>query len=689
MRKLLCNVVMMMCIFSGMNVKESMAQCWQCGPGSFSGAATGIGSYAVGWDANAIGDTTIAIGYKNAASAGRSIVLGNVVQATAVGSMTIGSGVFNTSTLLSNGIANSLMIGMNSNVPTMFVESSSGAGTWGNVGIGTTAPIGLLHLREEAGASNELVLEKYDNTLARLRFQQGTSFLGHLTMDDAEDMHLTNRTNNRNITFNINQGLTQTEAMRIVGSSANVGIGTTDPQGRLHVRNSSSGSPTDMVIDRNGTAQANLRFNTGGSTQLARIGANSTGNHLYYDMLQASADHVFRVNTSTEVMRVTGVTERVGIGTNGPTTRLHVQGPATQNGILRVTVAGTSADQFLLIGNTNSTPASHFEPYIVGRTDHADDSGLWLWAETPDEAGPPAMVFRAAVAVTSGQLTQRPLFTWTNGGSTRMRMDAAGNLGIGTTTPAYKLAVNGDAAKTGGGVWQNISDMNLKQDIEEFTDGLDVLLQFQPKTYKYNGTYQLSPERTYVGVVAQDVAEVAPYMVNTVTLTDTATGDSNDFLSYDGTALTYIIVNAFKELEQRVSAHDQLAEQVEQLNQQVTLLQQSLAECCNSPAHRLNGEDSDLSPAVPLRSFGEYVILNTDPNPFSDHTRISFSVPEGTAKAEILVTDPTGGLVNRFELRERGTGEVTLYGSSISSGMYVCSLVLDGRIAVSRRLIKN
>lgn len=55
----------------------------------------------------------------------------------------------------------------------------------------------------------------------------------------------------------------------------------------------------------------------------------------------------------------------------------------------------------------------------------------------------------------------------------------------------------------------------------------------------------------------------------------------------------------------------------------------------------------------------------------------------------MVMLDSNGQLINRFDMQERGDGEVTFYGSGISSGIYHCSLVVDGRVAETRTLIKQ
>lgn len=379
------------------------------------------------------------------------------------------------------------MFGMNSTVPTLFIDASSGAGTWGNVGIGNiTAPASLLHVRDQirvglSGTDNgSLVFNNAAsqtitfNTPASMGTQSYTLPTATGSINDFLQLGASGQlqwasagtvtgawmlTGNGGTTAGTNflgttdaidlvVKTTGTERMRVM-AGGNVAIGTAAPQGRLHVRNPGSGSPTDLVIDRNGSAQANLRFNTGGTGQRARIGLDATGNHLYFDMLQGSADHIFRVNTSTEAMRIVGSNARVGIGTAMPNARLHVAGPTNQLTVAQFNTVGASADQHLTVGNYTPGGGSIFQGYLKGKTDQDNHHALVVMGELTDDADNGALAVMRfqtfKIASGSSAAVTRPSFEWRNGSSIHMRMLANGNVGIGTTSPSGRLHVAGTA----------------------------------------------------------------------------------------------------------------------------------------------------------------------------------------------------------------------------------------------------
>ena len=151
--------------------------------------------------------------------------------------------------------------------------------------------------------------------------------------------------------------------------------------------------------------------------------------------------------------------------------------------------------------------------------------------------------------------------TFTNGGSgsERMRILSNGNVGIGTSAPGFLLEVNGSAGKPGGGSWSATSDARLKDNVIAYTDGLSTLLRINPVKYHYNqlSGYDTNPE--YVGVLAQDIKSIAPYMVGWYQ----KKGES--YYNVDNSAMTYMLINAVKEQQQQI---DELKKLVEKLLKQ-------------------------------------------------------------------------------------------------------------------------
>ncbi len=124
-----------------------------------------------------------------------------------------------------------------------------------------------------------------------------------------------------------------------------------------------------------------------------------------------------------------------------------------------------------------------------------------------------------------------------------------GNVGIGTTGPTAKLSVNGTANKPGGGTWAVFSDRRLKKNVNTYSEGLEVLNKIKPVTFQYNGKADIADtDSRYVGVIAQDIQEIAPHTVRTVDYNNTETGERGQYLEFDPNALTYMTINAVKEL---------------------------------------------------------------------------------------------------------------------------------------------
>ena len=122
------------------------------GTGSMAiGTGTAVsGSYSVGIGLNTKvnGNYSAAIGNRANAMAMNSYALGSYVGSESQGSITIGIGIY--PLYLKNTKSYSLMVGFNSNLPTLFVGPSDGMGTTGKIGIGNvTDPQAKLHIKAD------------------------------------------------------------------------------------------------------------------------------------------------------------------------------------------------------------------------------------------------------------------------------------------------------------------------------------------------------------------------------------------------------------------------------------------------------------------------------------------------------------------------------------------------------------
>jgi hypothetical protein len=154
----------------------------------------------------------------------------------------------------------------------------------------------------------------------------------------------------------------------------------------------------------------------------------------------------------------------------------------------------------------------------------------------------------------------------------RMHIPATGGVGIGTTNPgSFLLAVNGDAAKPGGGSWSNFSDQRLKNNIQPLDQGsLDRLLQLKGYTFEYLDEAvenRLALPGRQTGLIAQEVLEVFPEWIGT---------DDEGYLYITERGLTAMLIEALRELKNENQSLNHRIEQLELQLIRITLTEYPL-----------------------------------------------------------------------------------------------------------------
>lgn len=108
-----------------------------------------------------------------------------------------------------------------------------------------------------------------------------------------------------------------------------------------------------------------------------------------------------------------------------------------------------------------------------------------------------------------------------------------GNVGIGTTTPTYKLHVIGRFKSDG---INETSDIRLKKNIQPIADALAKVMQLQGVTYEWNK--EGMEEGLNIGLIAQEVEKILPEVVDT---------DNEGYKSVQYSVLVALLIEAIKE----------------------------------------------------------------------------------------------------------------------------------------------
>jgi hypothetical protein len=287
----------------------------------------------------------------------------------------------------------------------LFVDAS------GNVGVGTGSPASILEANATVSGSNFIGIRCTDSTNTKQIqiFRTGSSY-SYGGIGGIEGALFANSTLNivadSNGSIKFNTGNAPTERLRIT-SAGLVGIGTSSPSEALHVKSTSG---TQLVLERDGTTTqiASVVFKDGSGDQ-NRI--SSSDSNLIFESGAGNTERL-RIDSSG----------RVGIGTTSPSELITGRG-----------------NIFL---ETNSTSAN-------------SGAGLF-WQSTTSgwtSAGAHAAIYGKRVDGNNGYLR----FDTRSGGTTaeRARIDSAGRVGIGTTSPGAKVHGAGLASGGVGVIWDS------------------------------------------------------------------------------------------------------------------------------------------------------------------------------------------------------------------------------------------
>lgn len=288
-------------------------------------------------------------------------------------------------------------------------------------------------------------------------------------------------------------------------------------------------------------------------------------------------------------------------------------------------------------------------------------------------------------------------------------LEYATAIGSNTLTNANEKTVigrNEPGVVIGGyAAWSNLSDGRFKEGVQTNVPGLEFIRRLRPVTYWVNVeklqrhiTAQMpdtvaarylprkevlakAKQETRTGFVAQEVeasAREIGYNFDGVN----APKNPTDNYSIAYSQFVPSLVQATQEQQELLEEQDRKISNLQQENRQ---LRKELAEI-RQLLDRMPAAEGPSGSDQTIQLKGAQLLQNS-PNPFSRSTFIDYFLPEGTAKAQLRITDMTGRMLQEETISQAGEGRLQLRPQSLAPGTYAYSLLVNGQVVETKQMV--
>ncbi|MCW5907636.1 MAG: tail fiber domain-containing protein [Chitinophagales bacterium] len=462
----------------------------------------------------------------------------------------------------------------------------------------------------------------------------------------------------------------------------------------------------NSIVHDNGTAvgipaaQAGSYFTVSNSTDTVAAAFSSTDSNTV-----AVVKAVYNTNTSnTGTAAVYGYSnysnggDADGIGGNFTGGRHGVYGLAAGNTNQLAGILGEAQGAaFMNIGvmGKSADTTDHYNVGVLGNTEGSEQVNVGTGGIS--EFANSTSVNLGVVGIAGGS-------QYENIGGNFEASDTVGlNYGVYAAvqdTSDYAGYFNGDVHIVGA--LTRGSDAKLKNNLQNIAadSSLAWLRKLEPKTYTYRREDYPSltlPAGVQYGFTAQEVEKVLPHLVKDVIRPETRdlkgniTGQRVEYKGVDYLGFVPLLVGALKAQETKIEKQQtQIDSLKEVITDRLASIEQRLNGCCPTGASFKTdeGETAENKINVELSNLQVIVLEQNVPNPFAEQTSISYYIPENINGAQIVFTDVLGTVIKTADIRS-GYGTVTVFAQNLSSGQYSYSLVVEGRVVESKKMVKQ
>jgi len=419
--------------------------------------------------------------------------------------------------------------------------------------------------------------------------------------------------------------------------SGNVGIGSgmTSPGYALDINGSAINDGMRITMPSTGTGGASIFLNnqnSGGHNYVLQSTGTANG--------QGVGHFTIYDNTAGKDRLFINSTGNVGIGTTSPYGKLNV---------VETTIANSTCGYFS-ISNTSGTQVEGVRGEADGT--YTNVGGIFLGGS--------------------------------NSGSSVFNIGVWGVVAYATSTNNWAGYFNG-RTYCPAGVFSS-SDKKLKNNIQPLTGAMDKIKLLKPSTYTFK-TEEYSqmglPEGRQMGLIAQEVETIFPEIVAEVKEASykNRAGErivtNPDHKSINYTNLIPVLIAGIQEQELTIES---LGKTIQSLQNQLDA-QKQITDQLSQKSSGTTGINS----INPIET--GFQMSQNEPNPFTHETVVKYTLPETISNAFMAVYDLTGKQISTFPINLKGSSSITITSEKLAAGIYIYSIVADGKVVDSKRMI--
>lgn len=590
----------------------------------------------------------------------------------------------------------------------------------GELGLGTTTPASWLHVAPSGSSESFRTVSSSITTADAWRMFRGTQEIGRLWFGSSANAFNINGTRGPLHFLTGSTTGTTTNCAEFIGGTGSdkgwLGLGDWSnftAKTNLHIHTSSAGNAGIQLTNTTTGSSATDGFRIINDN----VGAVSLYNWEDKEIYFGTGNSGGGGSLGNRMVIMGGSNfGRVGIGTNSPGAKLHIydrtDGPfgVDDIGIIleqivdtshstaigaRIDVSGGTGTSGMVIAVDNQSSNTNVTMHgIFNRCRNTGPSNVQYafnyYAQNESACSATNKYgFFAEMSGSNSTNSYGGYFSSTITGANNYGLNAIAsggsnlNYAIRATTPVGTCVSGGPCTSAAGYFDGDVfvtsgsyisSDAMFKTNIQPVNNASQILSALNVKTFDFNqsqfGNVNL-PKGNHYGLIAQEVEGVLPNLVKSIKapeLIDSINGLVYPEFSYKAVNYTEFIPLLIKAYQEQQHVIDSL---INSINVQIPII---------NPQNKQQ---------VTLSNVQGIILQQNDPNPFIESTRIAYQLPDDVHDAKIIFTNLAGVVINTVIINNRQAGELEVYASDLSKGIYNYTLICDGKVISTKKMVKQ